>query len=390
MTGSFQVGRVLGIPVGVHATWLIVYFLVTWSLAAGFLPATYPGWAPGTYWAVGAAAGLLLFVSVLVHELSHALVARARGLPVKSITLFVFGGVAAIEGEAESPLDEFLVAVVGPLTSAAIAALAWLGARQLGATFPPGGGGVGAAVLTYLAIANGLLAVFNLIPGFPLDGGRVLRAIVWAVSGSLRTATNVSSYVGQLVAFGLIAWGVLGMLGGDVLGGLWTAFIGWFLNGAAESSRQQLAVQETFRGVRVADLMTPGPATVEPDTPLDAFVYEEVIRRGQRALPVVDGGRLLGIVSVTDARKVPTEAWASTPVSAVMTAEELAAVAPGDELNRALKLMADRGLHQALVLDDGRLVGLLTRAAVIQYLALRDQLDLPPRRRAHPVGLVRG
>jgi CBS domain-containing protein len=236
---------------------------------------------------------------------------------------------------------------------------------------------------------RGLLALFNLIPGFPLDGGQILRAIVWATSGSLRTATNVASYAGQLFGYGLIFWGVLRIVSGDVIGGMWTAFIGWFLNGAAETSRQQLAAQETFRGVRVADLMTPEPRVLPPNAPLDLFVYEEVIRRGNRALPVVEDGRLVGIVSVVDAQKVRSEAWSRTPVSAVLTREDLAVVAPGEDLNRALKLMADRGLHQVLVVAGGELRGMLTRASVVQYLALREAVRLPARREDALPGNVR-
>lgn len=374
MEGSLQVGRVLGIPVAIHHTWLVVFFLLTWSLAVGFFPADFPGWPLGLYWVTAAAAALLLFASVLVHELSHSLVARARGLPVRGITLFIFGGVAQIEAEAEAPRDEFLVAVVGPITSLVLAGLAWLGASAP-IEGPPD------AVLHYLAFTNAALAVFNLVPGFPLDGGRILRAAVWGATGSLRTATNLSSYAGQAVAFGLVGWGVLRMFSGNFMGGLWIAFVGWFLNGAAEQSRRELSQQETFRGVRIADLMTPEPRVLAPATPLDAFVYDEAIRRGQRALPVVDGDRLLGIVSVTDAQKVPVEAWPGTPVAAVMTSENLAVVGPGDDVNRGLRLMAERGLHQLPVTSDGRLVGLLTRAAVVQFLALREELDLPPRRR---------
>src|SRR2546425_2739139 len=197
MDGGFRVGRVLGIPVGVHHTWIVAFVLVAWSLAIGFFPGSYPGWTPSTYWLAGALAALLLFVSVLIHEISHAVVARARGLRVRGITLFVFGGVATIEGEAEEPLDEFLIAVVGPITSLAIAAASWLASG-----LAPSDRGVVHAIMAYLALANLILALFNLVPGFPLDGGRVLRAIIWALSGSLRTATDVATYLGQAIGLG--------------------------------------------------------------------------------------------------------------------------------------------------------------------------------------------
>jgi Zn-dependent protease/CBS domain-containing protein len=373
--GGVKLGRVLGIPFAVHHTWLIAFGLVAWSLAVGLFPERYAGWTPGTYWLVGLVAALLLFVSVLVHELAHALVAQGRGLSVRGITLFVFGGVAEIEGEAERPLDEFLIAVVGPLTSGAIGGLAWLASGMVAET-----NGIAHAILNYLAVSNGILAAFNMVPGYPLDGGRILRAIVWAISGSLPTATKAASYVGQAFAYGLIALGVLRMFGGDFLGGMWTAFIGWFLNGAAEASRRQLAFQAGFRGVRVRDLMTPDPHVVPPTMPLDSFVREEVVRRGHQAAPVLDGERLVGIVSIADARKVDGDAWPTTPVSAVMTAENLAVVAPGDPVERGLKLMAERDLHQLLVVDGGRLVGLLTRGGLVRFVALREQFGLA----AHP------
>jgi Zn-dependent protease len=374
MDGSFRVGRVLGIPVGVHHTWIVAFALVTWSLAVGYFPDAYSAWRPAAYWAAGALAALLLFLSVLVHELSHAVVARARGLGVRGITLFVFGGVATIEGEAERPLDEFLIAIVGPITSFAVAAAAWLGAAVAV------GSGVGHAIVAYLALANLVLALFNLVPGFPLDGGRVLRAIVWALSGSLRTATAVASYVGQAIALGLVAWGISRILNDDLFGGLWTAFVGWFLNGAAEQARRDMAARQSFRGVRVADLMTPDPSPVRPDLPLESFVHEQVIRGGRRAVPVADGGRLVGIVSVTDAQKVPAEAWPSTSVAAVMTIDDLAILGPADSAARALELMVARGLHQLLVVDRGVLVGMITRAGLLQYLALREQAGQRRRR----------
>ena len=374
MDGSFQVMRLAGIPIRLHYTWLLAVGLMAWSLAAGFFPDAYPGWEPTAYWAAGVAAALLLFVSVLLHELAHAVVARGRGFEVRGITLFVFGGVAEVEGEAERPLDEFLIAVVGPIASFAIAGLAWLAARAVADE-----SGMAHAIASYLALANLILGLFNLVPGFPLDGGRILRAVVWALSGSLRTATNVASFAGQAIALGLVAWGVWRMVGGDLFGGLWTAFIGWFLNGAAEQTRRGVAAQQSFRGVRVADLMTPDPPFLAPDTRLDAFVHEEVIRRGRRALPVSDGSKLIGIVSIADAQKVPADAWPNTPISAVMTAQDLAVVAPGDPASKALAAMAARELHQLLVVERGVLVGLITRAGLLQYLALREQLGMPRR-----------
>ncbi len=371
MQSSFKIGRVFGIEIGVHYSWLFAFLLIAWSLAAGFFPARYHGWAPSTYWVVGVVSTLGLFVSVLVHELSHSLVARARGRAVRDITLFIFGGVSNLEGEAERPLGEFLVSVVGPLTSFALAALAWAVLRLLA----PGESPLG-ATLAYLAFINLLLGVFNLLPGFPLDGGRVLRSAVWAATGSLDQATKVASYVGQGVSLVLIFLGVAQVLAGNVLGGLWIAFIGWFLNGAAEATRRETALREGLRGARVDDLMSRELPVATPDMTVEELVFEHTLRRGQRALLVIDGGKLLGIVSVTDVRELPHEEWARTPVARIMTPAPLKTVDANADLEQALRLLGDGTINQLPVMEDGRPVGLLSRSDVLRFVSLRTTLGL--------------
>jgi Zn-dependent protease/predicted transcriptional regulator len=371
MQSSFKVGRIAGITIGIHYTWLFAFFLVTWSLADGFLPANYPGWALQTYWSIGAVTALLLFVSVLIHELSHSFVARARGIGVDSITLFIFGGVSNLTTESEQPRDEFLIAVVGPLTSFVLAGLAWLA----GLAFAAGDGALG-AMLSYLTTINLMLGIFNLVPGFPLDGGRVLRSIVWGVTGSVRRATEIASFVGQGVGFLLIFWGVGRIFSGDFLGGLWTGFIGWFLNGAAEATRHAVAVRESLRGVSVATLMDPNPTVVAPWVSVGDFVFEHVLRRGDRAALVVDDGRLIGIVSIIDIKRVPQEQWAVTPLRQIMTPAPLKTIAPETDLSSALGLLVEGELNQLPVVNQGRLVGMLTRANVLQFLQLRDELRI--------------
>ena len=372
MQSSFRVGRVAGIEVGIHYTWLFAFVLVTWSLAQGFFPATFPGFAPSTYWLLGVIAALGLFGSVLFHELSHSLVARARGLHVQGITLFIFGGVSNLGGEARAAGDEFVVSVVGPLSSLLLAAVFW-GLRQ---GLAPGDTPLG-AVLGYLAVVNAGLAVFNLVPGFPLDGGRVLRSLIWGATHDLRQATRIASAIGQGVGFLLIAWGVARVLGGDILGGLWTAFIGWFLNNAADSTRQQQAQAENLRGLRVRQFMNPDPPAVEPALPVSEFVFEHALRRGHRAVLVADrDGRLLGLMSITDARDVPPELWASTPVGRVMTQAPLKTVGPDTDLSAALELLVGGSFHQLPVVMAGQVVGLLDRAHLLRSLQLRDELGL--------------
>jgi Zn-dependent protease/CBS domain-containing protein len=380
---ALTLGRVAGIEIGVHYSWLFIAGLVAWSLAGGHFPSRYPGWDQTTYWAAGGAAALVFFGSVLLHELAHSLVAQARGLPVASITLFLFGGVSALKREPESAGDEFLIAAAGPAASFLLAGAIWAGTLLL-----PDGTPVH-AVLGYLAFANLLLGAFNLLPGFPLDGGRVLRAILWGATRSLRRATEVASYVGQGIGLLLVLAGIAQLLGGAVLNGLWTAVIGHFLSGAAANARQEQALQDSLRGLRAGDVMQADPAVADAAMTLEEFLYGHVLRRGRRALPVVgEDGRLAGIVSVTDAKEVPQPAWPTTPVGEVMTRAPLTTVTRDTGLDRALRLLAEHSLNQLPVVDGGRVVGLLTRADVLRVLRLRQALGVPDLRpRAErPVG----
>ena len=371
MKSTFRIGRIAGIDIGVHYTWLFAVALISWSLAQGFFPQAYPGWAVQTYWITGILSALLLFLTVLIHELSHSFVARARGLPVEGITLFIFGGVSTLRGEAEKAWDEFAIAIVGPLTSAILAAVFWVIRLPVADASGPL-----AATLTYLALINGLLAVFNLLPGFPLDGGRVLRSILWGSTGSLVRATNIAGRVGQAVGWVLIALGVLQVLQGNFLSGLWIAFIGWFLNSAAESTRREVATQEIFRGVKVRDMMDPEPEVVSPQTTVESIVRDSFLRRGLRAAPVCEDDQLVGIVTVTDIKEISEEQWPFTVARNIMTREPLHSVSPDEDLATALGLMGEYNIHQVLVTEDGKLEGLLNRAHVVRYLQGVQELGL--------------
>ncbi len=375
MRPSFRLGRIAGIEIGIHYTWLFAFALIAWSLAEGFFPGYFPGWSPGVYWLTGALAALLLFISVLVHELAHSFVAKAKGLPVKGITLFIFGGVSNIGGEASRPKDEFVIAIVGPLASLVLAGLFWALDRVL-----PGQDGPMAATLSYLALINLVLAVFNLLPGFPLDGGRVLRSILWGTTGSLAQATRIAASVGQAFGWLLIGWGVYQILGGNFLSGLWIAFIGWFLSSAAGSSRRKVMLQEQFRGVRVGQVMEANTETVTPQTTVEELVQEWFLQRRRRALPVSEDGKLAGIVTLTDVKGVPQDKWSQVQVAEIMRREPLYTVGANDDLDAALQLLAQHDLNQVPVLQEGRLVGLLSRAEVIQYLQFRHELGIRPER----------
>jgi Zn-dependent protease/CBS domain-containing protein len=369
---SFTVARIRGIPIGVHYTWAIAFVMISWSLAAGYFPERYPGWGRVAYWLVGGGASLLLFISVLLHELCHSIVAQARGLTVKSITLFIFGGVSNIAHESEDPQDEFLIAVVGPVSSLALAGLFWLGFLLV-----PDDDGPFSALLYYLATINLGLAVFNILPGFPLDGGRVLRAILWGATGSMVRGTTVASVVGQGVAFLFIGYGILQVLERNFFSGLWIGFIGWFLNSAAESTRRQVQVQERFRGVTVGTVMTSDPPFVSPAISVRELVDEYILRRGLRAIPVAQDGRIVGLVTLSDVKHLPEPEWSSNSVGAIMTRPPLRTIEPDAAVTRALERLVEEDVNQLLVVDkDGTLLGILTRGDVMRFLQLRGELGM--------------
>lgn len=371
MPGSFRIGKIAGIDIFIHVSWIIIFVLLTWSLATGWFAVLYPGWSTITYWVVSLIAALLLFVAVLVHELAHSLVARTRGLPVKNITLFIFGGVSNIEQEPQTPGVEFQMAFVGPLTSLVIGGIAYLLQLALGENTSPL-----AAILRYLAVTNVLLGIFNLIPGFPLDGGRVLRSIVWKLSGSLRTATRVTTLVGEVIGYLFILLGIWLFFGGNLLDGIWLGFIGWFLLSAAQSANTQSMLQSMLKGVTVGEVMNPSPLTVPANISLQKLVDDYFLPRGLRSAMVTQNDQLVGLITLGDIRSVPREQWSQVPVGHVMIpVNKLHVVSPQQNLNDVLPLMAGRDVNQLPVVQDGRLVGVLSRDAIMRYLEVRRSLD---------------
>ena len=393
MKSSIRLFRIAGIDIGVHYSWILILIFFTTTLALGFFPSASPKETTGTYWAAGFLAGLLLFACVLAHELAHSLVAQARGIPVRSITLFIFGGVSNLEQEAEKPGVEFIMAIVGPASSLVLSIIFWIlfQAIQPGTPFPdffrfggwlPQSSIIGAGFY-YLALINVSLAIFNLLPGFPLDGGRVLRSIVWAITGKLVTATNVAAMVGRLFGWTFIAIGVLNIFGRTIwifgpslIGGIWIIFIGWFLSSAAESSRAEVTMKERLAGVKVKDAMVQYQDTITPQTTVAELVQGVFNQRFRRAVPVCQDDRTLGIVTISDVKGLPQEKWAYTPVEQIMTRGPLYSVSPEDDLNTALKLIAQHDLNQVLVMESGKCSGLLTRAEIIHYLQLSQELKV--------------
>lgn len=378
MPGSLRIGKIFGIEIYIHFSWVIILVLLTWSLAVGWFPVLYHGFSAITDWILGLTAAVLLFVSVLLHELAHSVVARARGLPVKNITLFIFGGVSNIEKEPGSPGIEFQIAVVGPITSLLIGFLALVLLYVLGQSTSPLG-----AILWYLGYANILLGIFNLIPGFPLDGGRVLRSIVWKINGNLRRATRVVTVVGQIIAYLFILLGIWLFFVGYFIDGLWLGFIGWFLLSSAQAANSEVMLQSVFRGVTVGEVMNSAPTTVPANISLEKLVDEYFLPLGLRSALVIQGDRLAGLITLGDIRHVPREEWGQTPVGLVMIPRErLHIVSPQQSLNDVLPLMAGRDVNQLPVLQDERLVGVLSRDAIVRYLEIKRSLGLADGQKA--------
>jgi Zn-dependent protease/CBS domain-containing protein len=378
MPGSLRIGKIFGIDIYIHISWVIIIVLLTWSLAVGLFPALYHGASIITYWILGFIAAVLLFASVLLHELAHSIVARARGLSVKNITLFFFGGVSNIEKEPGSPGAEFQMAVVGPLTSFLIGVLAFLLLFLLGQYSSPL-----AAILWYLGFANILLGVFNLIPGFPLDGGRILRSIIWKIDGNLRRATRIVTIIGEIIAYLFILVGIWLFFVGYLIDGLCIGIIGWFLLISAQAANSEAMLQSVFRGVTVSEVMNTSPTTVPANISLQKLVDEFFLPLGLRSALVTQGDRLAGLITLSDIRHVPREEWGQTPVGlAMIPRDRLHIVSPQQSLNDVLPLMAGRDVNQLPVVQDERLVGVLSRDAIVRYLEIRRSLGLEDGKKA--------
>ena len=368
--GSLIFARAFGIPLGIHYSWPLIAALVAFSLAKGYFPTEYPGWSSELYWITAVITTIFFFASVVTHELGHSIVALREGLPVRSITLFIFGGLAQIGREPRTAAAELRIAAAGPVVSLGLAGLF----RAL--SFLPAAPML-AASGTYLSRINLMLAVFNLLPGFPLDGGRILRAILWATTGNLRTATRQAATVGQVLAFGLIFLGVWQIFLGNPLNGLWIAFIGWFLNSAAESSLHQAALGQLLEGVKVRDLMTGECPVVDGTTSLEQFVDEHVLRAGRRCVLVTEDQSLRGMMTLHNIRTVPREHWSRRTVAEVMTPiEQLQRARLDEDVWSLLQRMDEADVHQMPVTDDGRLVGLITREHLIRYIRTRLELGI--------------
>ncbi|MDX1576928.1 MAG: site-2 protease family protein [Gemmatimonadota bacterium] len=371
--GGFRIGRWFGFPVRIDYSWFLVAALVVWTFSVWEFPRRLPGYDGRTYLVMGASAALLFFLSVLLHELGHAIVGRVRGVTVESITLFVFGGIAQARHDARRPSDEFLLTAAGPLTSVALAGAFHLAGLALDALGAPAAMG---EVAGFLALMNLVLAIFNLIPGFPLDGGRIFRSIAWAATGDIVRATRWAAWGGRLFGGFLIAVGVWLFLGGQLLGGVWAGLIGWFLVNAASSSYRHFELRELLRQIPVARVMTDDPDRVPADLTVERAIEDHFLRGRAEAYAVDLDGLLLGFVDVTRAAKVPQALRSETRVADIMRpAYDLPAVRRDDTLADAMAL-ATGGLSSLLVVEERRIVGTLDMDEIGSWVRRMERFGL--------------
>jgi Zn-dependent protease/CBS domain-containing protein len=374
MGSGWKVGRLAGIDISIHPSWLVIAFLITYSLAESQFPRQFRGWTDTQYWVVGVATAALFFVSVLAHELSHAIVAQRVGLKVEGITLFIFGGATTIDADSRTPREEALIALAGPAASLLLGGLMivigiFVTQPQLG------------ALVSWLGFVNVALGIFNLIPGFPMDGGRVLRALLWRVRGDRLTATRNAAWVGRLFAYVLVGIGVfIALQPGGIFSGLWLAVIGWFLSNAAEATLMQAGVERSLRGVRVRDAMDPNPPAISPNETVAGLVNERMLRGEERSYLVKhDDGGLAGIVTLKDVRRLSRDDWPIARVTDVMTRfGDLATIGPDAPMSEALRLIQERVVAQLPVVEaDSRVpLGMVTRRGILKLIDARMKLGL--------------
>jgi Zn-dependent protease/CBS domain-containing protein len=364
--GSWKIARIMGIPIRVHFSWLIIFGVITWSLSAFYFPQAVPQLPVFSYWIAGALAALLLFVSVALHELAHSFIALRYRLPIVSITLYIFGGVSQMKAEPPDPGAEFRIAVAGPLSSFVLSFLFFL--LHFAVT-----GELAKAFFLYLAQINLILGVFNLIPGFPMDGGRVVRAFIWKKSKDFFYATRKASDYGRKISLFFVFFGLFSLFAG-LTGGLWLMLIGWFLHTAAQASYQQASLQQTLAGVKVRDIMIREIITMPSDMTVETAVNEFFLRYGFGGFPVIGPEGFLGFVTLREVKDVPRERWHTANVSEILTPYESRwAVSESDGALKALELMINEDQGRLVVMDKDTLTGLITRNGIAQYVRIMGQ-----------------
>jgi Zn-dependent protease/CBS domain-containing protein len=365
----FELCKLFGFPIRIDLSWFFIVLLLSWSLAGGLFPHLYGGLTVTTYWVMGVSGALALFVSILLHELGHALVARRYGVEMRGITLFIFGGVAEMSDEPPSAKAEFFVAIAGPIVSIVLAGAFWAVAQ---APLPTAVYGV----LAYLATINVILVAFNMVPAFPLDGGRVLRSALWQWKNNLRWATRITSQIGSAFGIVLMVLAVFELFGGDFIGAIWFFVLGMFLRGAALTSYQQVLARTALRGEPIGKLMNDHPTTVTPDLPLDRFVDDFIYKYHHKMFPAVDHGMLRGCVNLEDVKQVPRGEWAYHHVGEIMRPCNGKNTIPADaDALDAMRKMSREDSSRLLVVDHDRLVGMIAMKDMMRFLSLKLELD---------------
>ncbi|MDD5371159.1 MAG: site-2 protease family protein [Anaerolineaceae bacterium] len=360
---SLRLGQILGIPVGLDYSWFLVFALFTWSFATGYYPNEFTNWPTAEYWIVGAVTAVMLFGSVLLHELGHSWVALRYKIPVRSITLYIFGGISQISTEPTSALSEFWITIAGPIVSFALAGLFALLILILPAVAPF------LALFKYLAYINLVLGAFNLIPGFPLDGGGVLMAIVWGITHNRHRALLFASVTGNLFAYLFIFYGALQIFGGNLMNGLWTAFIGWFLLTASRGQVQQERIKGILSGHKVAEAMSRNYTAIQSDTTLQDLIDDHIFGGGRRNFIVEKDGQVIGLLTQHQLKAIPEDQWSTTKAAqAMLPASQLKQIGLDTELWEAIEEMDRDGVNQLPVIDEGQIQGMLTREDLISYL----------------------
>jgi len=372
MKSAVKVGSLMGIPVEINYSWLIVFGLVTWTLATLYFPLHSPGLEPFYYWGASAVSAFLLFASLLAHELAHSYIAQKNCLPIKKITMFIFGGVAQMEKEPDLPEVELKVAVAGPLCSLLIAAAAF---ALMNALRSAGAYGLSVEMLDYLFLMNITVVVFNLVPGFPLDGGRILRALIWHFNNNLKAATRIATVFGKIFSFIFMMLGLFLLFSRQFISGIWFLVIGLFLHEAADLSYQQLILKKALLGVPVKDIMVSDVITVPPDISVDRFINDYIYKYRHMGFPVAEKGRLLGLIALQNVSHLPDDKKPSVKVRDVMTeARQDLVICPEHDALEALLKVTKSGLGKLLVVEDGKLLGIISQRDLVKLFEIKSHL----------------
>jgi Zn-dependent protease/predicted transcriptional regulator len=375
LRSSIPIGKLFGISLRLHYSWFFIFALITWALAANYFPATQPTWGLAMKIGAGLITSLLFFGSVLIHELMHSLVALREGIQIQSITLFILGGVSQMTSEPKTAKDEFLMASAGPLSSLVLGGIFFWIYFTLNSTTTEAAQ-FGAAIAYYLGFINILLGVFNLIPGFPLDGGRVLRSLLWWRGKNLQSATRVASNIGRVIGFLFIFGGIWLIFSGNFFNGIWLAFIGWFLESSAAGSYRQMLLQDMLRGHVASDVMSQDCMVVSPDITVERLVHENILTSGRRCFPVTSDDRIEGMITMHNIRSVPRDLWDTKLVREVMTPlDDLKSVGPNEDLNTVLQMLAQDDINQVPVIYQGKMVGMVGRDNIINFVNTRAELQ---------------